>query len=65
MVDKEPYLQRFKEIYKRKNGKDISDDLALEYFEKLITLVGTITEHLPAKEVIISRYGQRKQKDTP
>jgi hypothetical protein len=60
MVDKEPHLQRFKELYRRKNGRDIPDDLALEYFEKLITLVETITEHLPAKEIIIPRYEQRK-----
>jgi hypothetical protein len=39
MLDKKVYLAKFKEIYERKNNVVISDELALEYFEKLIVLV--------------------------
>lgn len=45
MVDKAKYIERFKEIYKNKNGKVLDDVKALEYFEKLIALVEAV--HVP------------------
>jgi len=60
MVDKELYLQRFRELYRKKNGKDISDDLAMECFEKLISLVGAITSHTSPRKIIIHKHGKRK-----
>lgn len=42
MVNKDKYVQRFKELYERKTGKKISDLEALEYFEKLVVLTQTI-----------------------
>ncbi len=46
-LDKSKYLQRFKELYKKKTTKDISDAEALEHFEKLICLVKAIYKPLP------------------
>jgi glutaredoxin 2 len=60
MVAKEKYIQQFKKLYKQKNGNEISDDLALEYFEKLVVLTGTITNHILLKKIIISeKYGRK------
>jgi len=42
MIDKQQYIQKFREIYKSKNGMDISNELALQYFEGLIVLVEEI-----------------------
>jgi hypothetical protein len=42
MPDKEKYIQKFKELYRQKEGKDLSDEVALFLFENLIVLVGTI-----------------------
>ncbi len=40
MVDKIAYIAKFKELYLQKNPrKEISDQEALDYFEKLVTLV--------------------------
>jgi hypothetical protein len=39
MSNKEKYIKKFKEIYQRKNGVVISDEIALKYFESLISLV--------------------------
>ncbi|MDB5244526.1 MAG: hypothetical protein JWN18_396 [Parcubacteria group bacterium] len=44
MVDKQLYLQRYKQMHRLKTGEDLSDDLALEYFEHLIALVHSIYE---------------------
>jgi len=41
MISKE-HLDKFKEIYKKKTGKDISDQDALESAIKLITLVKAV-----------------------
>ncbi len=47
MVDKEKYLKRFKELYIKKNGSEISDAEVLEHFEKLATLVEAIYKPIP------------------
>jgi hypothetical protein len=46
MIGKEKYIKRFKELYKRKSGKDISDQDAMEHFEKLIVLVSAVYQPL-------------------
>lgn len=61
MVVKEKYIKRFKTLYEIKNGTTISDEMALEYFQKLICLVGVITSHVQASEVILPKeYGKRQ-----
>jgi hypothetical protein len=42
MEDKLLYIKKFKEMYQLKTGLVISDELANEYFEKLILLVEKI-----------------------
>ena len=42
MEDKLLYIQKFKDLYQLKTGLVISDELATEYFEKLILLVEKI-----------------------
>lgn len=61
MVDKEKYIIKFKELYLQKNNQEISDDFAMEYFEKLIMLVHTIYKPIPRRdyEVYIKQYGKR------
>ena len=51
MVDKVKYLERFKKLYEQKNHTTLSDELALEYFEKLVCLVGAVTSHIKPDEV--------------
>ena len=43
-MNRDELIRRYKEIYKKKTGKDLSDDEAADQAEKLITLVGAITE---------------------
>lgn len=42
MVNKKPYLQRLKELHRRKTGEVLSDEDALVRFETLIALVSAI-----------------------
>ena len=49
MIGKEKYIQKFKELYKQKEGQDISDQEALEYLERLLTLVEAVYKPLPRK----------------
>ncbi|RJQ35799.1 hypothetical protein C4568_00210 [Candidatus Parcubacteria bacterium] len=47
------YLDRYKEIYRKKHGKDLSDQEALEQATKLITLVKVIYRPLQkSKETV-------------
>lgn len=46
-MNKQKYVERFREIYKRDTGKEISDLEALGHFEKLITLVRAVYRPLP------------------
>jgi hypothetical protein len=57
MVDKQKYIQKFKELYELKNKKVISDDEALHYFENLITLVGAVHQPVPPNT---KNYGDGK-----
>lgn len=57
MVDKKKYIERFRQTYHSKTGVWLSDDLALEYFEKLVALVGIITSHTTPKMVITDKHG--------
>jgi len=43
MENKQRYIEEFKQIYFRKTGEKLSETLALEYFEKLVALVETLT----------------------
>ena len=64
MVEKLQYLTKFKEIYERKYGVIISDDVALEYFENLVCLVGAITSHIDINKIILPKnYGGRKNEE--
>ena len=47
MTNKQIHIQKFKEIYKRKEGKDLTDQEAFEYFEKLVVLVAAIYQPVP------------------
>lgn len=42
MVYNDKYITKFKEIYKLKTGKNITDQEALEYFTYLISLTKVI-----------------------
>jgi hypothetical protein len=41
-VARKEYVKRLKEIYKRKNGEELSDEQALQIFEQLISLVRAV-----------------------
>lgn|GEM_PF-2159032 len=41
------YIKQFKELYRQKTGTVICDTEAVEYFEKLVALVGTIYRPIP------------------
>jgi len=41
------YIERLKEIYKRKNGEELSDAQALILFEELISLVKAVYQPIP------------------
>lgn len=56
MVEKSKYIKRFQEIYYQKNRKEISDELALLYFEKLISLVGSVYKPIPKSA--LREYGK-------
>lgn len=56
MVGKSKYLKKFTDLHFRKTGVLLADDVALEYFEKLVALVGVVTSHVPAKKIIIPKY---------
>jgi len=42
VVNKQEYIEKFKELYKTKNGLEISDTDALAHFEHLVSLVSAI-----------------------
>jgi regulatory protein YycH of two-component signal transduction system YycFG len=59
MVEKQQYLTKFKQIYERKHGIVISDDIALEYFENLVCLVGAVTQHINLNKIILPKNNER------
>jgi hypothetical protein len=46
-LSKTKYLKRFKILFEQKNQREISDAEALEYFEKLVSLVGAVFRPIP------------------
>ena len=42
LVDKQKYVEKFKSLYCRKTGKDLSDEEASDLFEKLVVLVAAV-----------------------
>lgn len=55
MVDKAPYLERLKLLHIQKTCVSISDEEALENFERLIALVRAITGHIEPEQIIFSK----------
>jgi hypothetical protein len=47
MSDKQKFINRYKDLYRVKKGKDLSDSEALHHFEKLTTLVGVLFKPFP------------------
>lgn len=64
MVEKAKYIERFKKLYQLKNKKTLTDELAFEYFEKLVCLAGTITSHVPINRLIVQKDERRKNRTT-
>lgn len=50
MVDKGKYISRYKALHKRDYNEDISDALALEYFENLVSLVRAVYQPIPKEK---------------
>lgn len=61
MVDKAKYIERFKKLHELKNGKTLSDELAFEYFEKLVCLVGAVTSNLDINKIIFQEKSERRE----
>lgn len=49
MVDKLKYIEKFKTLYRKKTGKDLSDEEAADFFEKLVVLVNAVYKPIPKK----------------
>ena len=49
-MNNEELVRRYKEIYKRKSGKDLSDQDALEQAIALITLVDVVCRPIPKQD---------------
>jgi hypothetical protein len=49
-VARKEYVKRLKEIYKRQNGEELSDEQALQIFEQLIALVKAVYQPISAKK---------------
>lgn len=47
MVDKSPYIRKLQEYFFRKYQLPLSNELALEYFEQLVTLIICIYRPIP------------------
>jgi len=62
-VARKDYVKRLKEIYKRKNGEELSDEQALQIFEQLVVLVKAVYQPISAKN---NQNGDQevKSKDT-
>lgn len=60
MFEKTAYLEKFKELHHSKTGVRLSDDAALNYFERLVSLVDAITGHVDLHKIIIKKHGRSK-----
>jgi hypothetical protein len=49
VIGKQEYINRFKSLYRKKTGKDLSDDEAVDLFEKLVVLVDAVYKPVPKK----------------
>lgn len=47
MVNKAEYIRRYKKIHREKTGVDLSNQEAIDLFEKLTTLVSVIYRSIP------------------
>lgn len=61
MVDKANYIQRLKKLYELKNKKTLSDELAFEYFENLITLVSAVTSCHDIDKIVLPEKHERRE----
>lgn len=52
MFDKASYIAQYRALHKRDTGEDITDALALEHFEKLISLVHAIYKPIPKERFL-------------
>ncbi len=50
-ASKLPYIERLKEIHKRKNGEELSDAQALMLFEQLVSLVKAVYQPIPQNDL--------------
>jgi hypothetical protein len=46
----EKYVKQFKELHKQKTGRDLSDQEALENFQKLAEMVRHIYKQIPKED---------------
>lgn len=56
MIDKDKYIQKYKEIHYKKTGQNLSDIEASAQFEKLILLVSTVYQPI-INNVYYEKYG--------
>jgi hypothetical protein len=56
MVEKEKYIQKFKELHKLKTGNDLTDQEALSHFENLIALTQATYQLIP-NTAVNQQYG--------
>lgn len=49
MIDKTPYIEQLKKFYFEKYQEILSDELAHEYFNQLVTLIECIYRPVPAE----------------
>lgn len=47
MIDKTPYINQLKQFYFEKYHQSLSDELAHEYFDQLVTLFECVYRPLP------------------
>jgi len=47
---KEKYINMFKDLYKKKEGKELSDVEAVKKFNKLINLIKNVYQPIPASD---------------
>jgi hypothetical protein len=50
-VARKEYVKRLKEIYKRKNGEELSDGRALQMFEQLVALVKAVYQPISDQKI--------------
>lgn len=56
MTDKTPQIEAFKRFYEEDYHEALSDELALEYFEKLLALITVIYRPISNELTNIEKY---------